>query len=608
MANGNRYNTEDACLTACHAPHSYEGTNGCLDTPAVSQSQGECINDEVKTLGPRSNGGCQTCICKSGAWDCHGVARVRREIADFDDAEFAAFADAVNALKRQGDWDKVVQLHGIVEREAHRSNKFLHWHRKYLFDLETMLQSAANSCDVTLPYWNWAYDMGIEGASVEHVWGDNRYGALDTGNPDDICGFGRCGAFVGAPEEAFNKDRCPFAGGLRVRNGLFGDGSAFDINFPDDPNYTMPLPGAAPTSMAEAAEAAEAQPFGAIHRCWNGGPVNTQTMAELETAKQEWFGTGDLAAEFPLNPATVNSESGRTHPRCDEVIGQAPPGCCPEPPPGCPEDVCPPCPEGSQCTGPLTREDAGFVDGVNCTANGIPDYGFVTFVETQWHNGQHCNIGGYMCGFSSPHDPVFWAHHAFVDKIWFDWQLEHLTPEQFDWTADAGDFDLPWNVCGPQPPAADETIPASDVENSRNMFDGKGKVTYVGRAESVHCDADVFQKVQCCAQVLSAHANGWSQVERLSTSNVPAEDVCSPVNAGAASSTQLWMHTLVDAGCMSQDQADSDYQQQMTFLTHVNENRPFHYKINPTECEKSLCLDLDHYFQHCHVYGADVCF
>merc|ERR1712127_1071236 len=114
----------------------------------------------------------------------------------------------------------------------------------------------------------------------------------------------------------------------------------------------------------------------------------------------------------------------------------------------------------------------GLVDGVNCSS--IASIGFVTFVETQWHNSQHCAIGGYMCGFSSPHDPVFWAHHAFVDKVWFDWQLQHLTVEQQDWTATAGDFDLPWNLCGAQPPAGDVPIPASDVENSRDMFDGKG--------------------------------------------------------------------------------------------------------------------------------------
>lgn len=48
---------------------------------------------------------------------------------------------------------------------------------------------------------------------------------------------------------------------------------------------------------------------------------------------------------------------------------------------------------------------------------------FATFVEII-HGLPHVQIGGDMRdGQYSPSDPVFYLHHAFIDKIWRDWQL-----------------------------------------------------------------------------------------------------------------------------------------------------------------------------------------
>jgi len=651
----NRYDSEEQCVQECHPRSTYDGTVGCLDKLAPpkqpDRSDRKCNGKKVKIIGPRSYGGCQTCTCRGGFWDCEGVARIRKEIFNVNDDEFSVFAEAVNTLKSSGEWDKIVQLHGIVEREAHRSNKFLHWHRKYLFDLETMIQAAANSCDVTLPYWNWGYDMGEEGARVQHVWGPKRYGAL-VGKEDQICGspgnpFEFCGC---APDEQcppFNKDRCPPTGGVRVIDGHFGAGSAFDLNpVVGDPNYTMPFPPwPAPMSLAEAAANADRRPFGAIHRCWTGGPVNTQSLTGLYSAQEAFFDatSSSVAEEFPLHPGTVNPMSGRTHQQCNSLqlpllvpenccplgrtceVGELPETCClagvpfcatadgPCTPPGCSlcAEQCPcngetDCPCWT-CNGEIpcdNQGNCGLVDGVNCSS--LATIGFVTFVETMWHNSQHCAIGGFMCGFSSPYDPIFWAHHAFVDQIWFDWQQTHLTQEEHDWTDSAGDFTLPWNVCGPGPPSGDATIPASDVENSRHMFGGRGKVSYVERNETLHCSASDFNKVQCCAKVLS-RTHTWKQVSRLATSQAPAKDVCSPINAGAASSTQLWLHSLADAGCMSKEQADADYVADMEFLTHLNNHTNVVLKPDASACEKSLCLPLDQFFKKCEEKGNGVC-
>lgn len=40
------------------------------------------------------------------------------------------------------------------------------------------------------------------------------------------------------------------------------------------------------------------------------------------------------------------------------------------------------------------------------------------------HNSVHQFIGGAMATFSSPNDPIFYLHHAFVDKLWTEWQAK----------------------------------------------------------------------------------------------------------------------------------------------------------------------------------------
>lgn len=39
------------------------------------------------------------------------------------------------------------------------------------------------------------------------------------------------------------------------------------------------------------------------------------------------------------------------------------------------------------------------------------------------HLAIHSRIGGNMAGRASPDDPLFWLHHAYVDKIWYTRQL-----------------------------------------------------------------------------------------------------------------------------------------------------------------------------------------
>lgn len=56
------------------------------------------------------------------------------------------------------------------------------------------------------------------------------------------------------------------------------------------------------------------------------------------------------------------------------------------------------------------------------------DQSFRNFLEGWWedeiglHNRVHMWVGGSMAPMTSPIDPVFWLHHSYVDRIWYEWQ------------------------------------------------------------------------------------------------------------------------------------------------------------------------------------------
>ena len=50
---------------------------------------------------------------------------------------------------------------------------------------------------------------------------------------------------------------------------------------------------------------------------------------------------------------------------------------------------------------------------------------FWSELERFIHNPPHVWVGGEMAGIASPHDPVFYLHHCWIDKLWAMWQLAH---------------------------------------------------------------------------------------------------------------------------------------------------------------------------------------
>jgi hypothetical protein len=46
-------------------------------------------------------------------------------------------------------------------------------------------------------------------------------------------------------------------------------------------------------------------------------------------------------------------------------------------------------------------------------------------LEEEIHNPPHMWVGGVMAGTSSPGDPIFFMHHAWIDMLWVRWQMKH---------------------------------------------------------------------------------------------------------------------------------------------------------------------------------------
>lgn len=56
-------------------------------------------------------------------------------------------------------------------------------------------------------------------------------------------------------------------------------------------------------------------------------------------------------------------------------------------------------------------------------------------LERNPHHGGHRGVGGEMWNpYSSPGDPLFYLHHAWLDKLWWDWQSRNLGVRVLDIT------------------------------------------------------------------------------------------------------------------------------------------------------------------------------
>ena len=65
-----------------------------------------------------------------------------------------------------------------------------------------------------------------------------------------------------------------------------------------------------------------------------------------------------------------------------------------------------------------------FYSGVSPTVFAQSDM-MTSLLEGNCHNAVHTALGGEMLGANAPLDPIFWLHHANLDRIWASWYKLH---------------------------------------------------------------------------------------------------------------------------------------------------------------------------------------
>lgn len=62
-------------------------------------------------------------------------------------------------------------------------------------------------------------------------------------------------------------------------------------------------------------------------------------------------------------------------------------------------------------------------------------------LEQTPHNDVHNAVGGLMADpDSAAQDPIFWLHHANIDRLWWLWQQQHANPTDTSWLGQSFDF------------------------------------------------------------------------------------------------------------------------------------------------------------------------
>ena len=103
-------------------------------------------------------------------------------------------------------------------------------------------------------------------------------------------------------------------------------------------------------------------------------------------------------------------------------------------------------------SGDVNFTDQAEIDGImlNTTFDA-----FVFDLETNPHNHGHNWVGGIMSNpMDSPRDPLFYMHHAFIDKLFADWQAkpgnENKAPEVSDEDGLLDPWDEKWTIANTQ--------------------------------------------------------------------------------------------------------------------------------------------------------------
>ncbi|MBL9174490.1 MAG: tyrosinase family protein [Verrucomicrobiales bacterium] len=270
-------------------------------------------------------------------------------------------------------YDWMVQLHK-AGFDAHLSGgsgvhmapSFFPWHREYLRAFEQELGRAAMALGygepVTLPYWDWTDPAAADVVFREDFMGGN--------------GSGSSGAFTSGPPATRSS---PF----RVRTGPFATRDDRTTEFVVNTNSAVSgtSPQGPPRSFLQRSIA--------THRIF-GGPTSGGDPAPVPTPDQ-----------IALLPTPEQIQHGLEMTLFDMAAWDY----------------------TVETNLPFLERTTfrNYMEGHTGLLNVLSGEPF----GDQIHGRVHLWIGGNMSSSSSPNDPLFWLHHANLDRIWAEWQDRH---------------------------------------------------------------------------------------------------------------------------------------------------------------------------------------
>ncbi|KAJ3360339.1 hypothetical protein GGF31_003382, partial [Allomyces arbusculus] len=99
--------------------------------------------------------------------------RLRKEIRDLSTSEWRAYVNAIRSIKASGHWSPFVITHRTYTLDAHGGVLFLAWHRRFLYEFETLLLNLTGPALTGLPYFEPFADYDIFDSSSPRYMGVN---------------------------------------------------------------------------------------------------------------------------------------------------------------------------------------------------------------------------------------------------------------------------------------------------------------------------------------------------------------------------------------------------------------------------------------------------
>jgi tyrosinase len=327
--------------------------------------------------------------------------RHRKNVKDLTAEEKRDFVEAVLKLKqtpspfdKQLSWyDQFVVFHKQVTRasikehnQGHHTPAFLPWHRKMLMLYEDALREVSGK-NITLPYWDWTDPASTNAVFAEDFMGPSGDGAPCSGSNPDM-------------------ERC-----YAVLKGPFRKGE-WTINIkPEDPknlervgeNTTWLVRAQGVNSGNLDETACETASLNAVpDRCAEKYPVSLPTTEDVERCLAvPTFDKAPWNLYVPLNESFRNCLEGFSGVQGDPRQGM--------------HNI------GHDWVAGMVLLDSDVLE-TDAPRDIKIFYGTMEPLET------------------SPNDPVFFLHHANVDRIWAQWEARH--PDAYE---PNGEGQVGWN-------------------------------------------------------------------------------------------------------------------------------------------------------------------